>query len=98
MKTESVDYEKIPVPRNVYVELMKSCQRLRALQLAGKKRQIHKVYFCYECGAVVENPKSKARILCLDCKRTGKILQEATHRANTEKRNKLIQQRRKKHA
>lgn len=88
-ETPPTDYEREPVPRGAYLELLKSCARLNELIRAKKTRKYRKVYFCYECGAVVEEPKSKVRILCEDCKELGKILQEATQRENWAKKNKM---------
>lgn len=89
------DWEKEPVPRKAYVELMKSCKRLNELRLAKKERVKQETYFCYECGEIVDNPASKVKILCDPCKEQGKIKQEATQREKWAECNRERKERRR---
>lgn len=88
-ETPPIDYERVSVPRGAYIAMLKSCARLKELIRAKKTRKYQKIVFCYECGEIVENPKSTQRALCPGCKEAGKVLQEATRRATHEQRNRL---------
>jgi len=94
-KTDPVDYERIPVPRCAYLELIRSCERLKWLIRAKKTRKHEVIVFCYECGVYLPGATNPKRALCDECKEAGKMKQEAREREEWMKRSKETSKRRK---